>query len=221
MTSKRELFIWKKHHDLILLEEPFKHSNGSKEKGALWSKIADALTQHGMKITQRSVREKFDKLYSDFKQREREEKQASGIDIEYDDNHKALTERVLELEEERQDKETQEKATAAEMRKKATERLSFTKRRRKDDATVISDEPEEEVSPKRRRSQTSMVDMMKESMTMKQKYQEEQGQIRSRELDLRAAELQQQQLQSMLIQQQAMTMAMFSTLNELLKNMKN
>lgn len=237
MTSKRELFIWKKHHDLILLkevllEEPFKHSNGSKEKGALWSKIADALTQHGMKVTQRSVREKFDKLYSDFKQREREEKQASGIDIEYDDNHKALTEiheRVLELEEERQDKETQEKATAAEMRKKATERLSVTKRRRKDDATV-SDEPEEEVSPKRRRSQTSMVDMMKESMTMKQKYQEEQGQIRSRELDLRATELQQQQqFQSMLIQQQqqfqqqqqAMTMAMFSTLNELLKNMKN
>ena len=37
MTSKRELFIWKKHHDLLLLkevvlEEPFKHNNGSKEK---------------------------------------------------------------------------------------------------------------------------------------------------------------------------------------------
>lgn len=237
MTSKRELFIWKRHHDLLLLkevvlEEPFKHNNGSKEKGASWSKIADALTQHGMKVTQRSVRERFDKLYSDFKEREREEKQASGIDVEYDDNHKALAEiheRVLELKEERHDKETQEKATAAEMRKRATERLSVKKRRSKDDATV-SDEPEEEVSPKRRMSQTSMVDMMKESMTVKQKYQEEQGQIRSRELDLRAAELQQQQqFQSMLIQQQqqfqqqqlAMTMAMFNTLNELFKNMNN
>lgn len=51
------------------------------------------------------------------------------------------------------------------MRKRATERLSVKKRRSKDDATV-SDEPEEEVSPKRRMSQTSMVDMMKESMTM-------------------------------------------------------
>ena len=105
MTSKRELFIWKKHHDLLLLkevvlEEQFKHNNGSKEKGASWSKIADALTQHGMKVTRRSVRERFDKLYSDFKEREREEKRASGIDVEYDDNHKALTEineRVLEL----------------------------------------------------------------------------------------------------------------------------
>ena len=82
------------------MEEPFKHNNGSKEKGASWSKIADALTQHGMKVTQRSVRERFDKLYSDFKEREKEEKQASGIDVEYDDNHNALTEiheRVLEL----------------------------------------------------------------------------------------------------------------------------
>ena len=72
MTSKRELFIWKKHHALLLLkevvfEEPLKHNNGSKEKGALWSKIADALTQHGMKVTQRSVRERFDKLYSEMK----------------------------------------------------------------------------------------------------------------------------------------------------------
>jgi len=52
-----------------------------------------------MKVTQRSVRERFDKLYSDFKERECNEKQASGIDVEYD-NHKALTEipeRVLEL----------------------------------------------------------------------------------------------------------------------------
>ena len=136
MTSKRELFIWKKHHDLLLLkevvlEEPFKHNNGSKEKGASWSKIADVLTQHGMKVTQRSVRERFDKLYSDFKEREREKKQANGIDVEYNDNHKALRgihERVLELEEERQDKETQEKATTAEMRKRATERLSVKKR---------------------------------------------------------------------------------------------
>ena len=119
-----------------------------------------------MKVTQRSARERFNKLYSDFKERERQDKQASGIDVKYDDNHQALTEiheRVLELE----DKETQEKATAAEMRKRQL-RLSVTKRQSKGDATV-SDEPEEEVSPKRRRSQTSIVDMMKESVTMKQK----------------------------------------------------
>ena len=237
MTSKRELFIWKKHHESlllneILLEEPFKFNNGSKEKGAVWSKIAESLAQHGMKVTQRSVREKFEKLYSEFKEREREEKQASGVDVEYDENYRALTEiheRISEYEEERQVKETKEKATAAEMRKRATERLSLTKKRNKAD-TAGSDESEEEVSPKRRKSQTSMVDMIKESVAMKQKYQDDQSQIRSRELELRAAELQQQQqFQSMLIQQQQqfqqqqqqMTMAMFTTLNELFKKIKN
>ena len=236
MTSKRELFIWKKHHDLLLLkevvlEEPFKHNNGFKEKGASWSKIADVLTQHGMKVTQRSVRERFDKLYSDFKERKRGETSQWHRCWVWWQPQRTYRDQWegIRTEEERQDKETQEKATAVEMRKRATERLSVKKRRSKDDATV-SDEPEEEVSPKRRMSQTSMVDMMKESMTMKQKYQEEQGQIRSRELDLRAAELQQQQqFQSMLIQQQqqfqqqqqAMSMAMFNTLNELFKNMKN
>ena len=102
------------------MEEPFEDNNDSNEKGASWCKIADALTQHGIKVTQRSARERFDKLYSDFKERERQDKQASGIDVKYDDNHQALTEiheRVLELE----DKETQEKATGAEMRKRATE----------------------------------------------------------------------------------------------------
>ena len=76
------------HHGLlplkeVVLKEPFKDNNGSKEKGALWSKIADALTQYGMKVTQRSARERFDKLYSDYKERERQDKQASGIDVNF------------------------------------------------------------------------------------------------------------------------------------------
>ena len=237
MTSKRELFIWKKHHEALLLseivvEEPFKFNNGSKEKGAAWSKIAESLTQHGMKVTQRSVREKFEKLYSEFKEREREEKLASGVDVEYDDIYRALTEiheRILEYEEEKKVKDTKEKQTAAEMRKKAAERLSVTKKRNQTD-TAGSDDSEEEVSAKKRKSQTSMVDMMQESVAMKQRYQEDQKQIRSRELELRSAELQQQQqFQNMLIQQQQqfqqqqqqMTMAMFNTITELFKNIKN
>ena len=185
-----------------------------------------------MKVTQRSVREKFEKLYSEFREREREEKLASGVDVEYDDIYRALTEiheRILEYEEEKKVKDTKEKQTAAEMRKKATERLSVTKKRNQTD-TAGSDDSEEEVSAKKRKSQTSMVDMMQESVAMKQRYQEDQKQIRSRELELRSAELQQQQqFQNMLIQQQQqfqqqqqqMTMAMFNTITELFKNIKN
>ena len=76
--AKRELFIWKRKHEAMLLrevlvEEPHKYRPGSKERGTSWTKIAEHLQESGMKVTQRSAREKFDKLYQDFKKRENEE----------------------------------------------------------------------------------------------------------------------------------------------------
>ena len=96
--AKRELFIWKRKHEALLLrevlvEEPHKYRPGSKERGIAWDKIAEHLNsqESGMKVTKRSVREKFDKLYQDFKKREREESRASGVDVEYDEIYQALT----------------------------------------------------------------------------------------------------------------------------------
>ena len=56
--------------------------------------------------------------------------------------------------------------------------------------------------------------MMEASVEMKRNEQEQKWQIRNRELDLRAAELQQQQ-------QQAMNVAMFKTVSEIFKSIKN
>ena len=94
--AKRELFIWKRKHEAMLLrevlvEEPYKYRPGSKERGISWTKIAEHLQESGMKVTQRSAREKFDKLYQDFKKRENEESRASGVDVEYDEIYQALT----------------------------------------------------------------------------------------------------------------------------------
>ena len=73
---KREVFIWKKFHETpllkeILLEEPYKFNPVIKERGTAWSHIADTLNTQGMKVKQRSVREKFDKLYQEFKETEK------------------------------------------------------------------------------------------------------------------------------------------------------
>lgn len=70
------------------MEEPYTFNPGTKERGTAWSHIADTLNTQGMKVTQRSVREKFDKLYQEFKEREKNEIMASGVEVEYD----ALTE---------------------------------------------------------------------------------------------------------------------------------
>ena len=65
MSTKREIFIWKKDDDMELLrevvhEEPYKFPVGSTKRGAAWTKIADNLVQRGLvKATQRSVRNRF------------------------------------------------------------------------------------------------------------------------------------------------------------------
>lgn len=55
--AKRELFIWKRKHEAMLLrevlvEEPHKYRPGSKERGISWTKIAEHLQESGMKVTQ-------------------------------------------------------------------------------------------------------------------------------------------------------------------------
>ena len=43
--------------------------------------------ENGMKVTKRSVRERFDKLF----QREREERRTDGVDVEYNEIYQTLT----------------------------------------------------------------------------------------------------------------------------------
>ena len=238
MSAKRELFIWKKDDDKELLqevihEEPYQFPFGSpKRGGAIWTKIAENLAKHGLsKATQRSVRNRFNSLLEDYHTREREDKLASGIEVEYDEVYQALTEidqRMSEWEEKSQEKEATERETAEDMRRKAVERLSSKKKRKKaDEGAPGGDNSEERISPKKKSSHTNLVAMMEASVEMKRNEQEQQRQIRNRELDLRAAELQQQQqFQSMLLQQyqqqqQAMNMAMSNTVSEIFKSIKN
>ena len=130
--AKRELFIWKRKHEAmplreVLVSEPHKYQPGSKERGISWTKIAEHLQQSGMKVTQRSAREKFDMLYQHFKKREKEESRASGVDVDRDEIHQAPTnihDQIVDRQDQQPGQRGSEKATAEEMRKRATEKLS-------------------------------------------------------------------------------------------------
>ena len=50
-------------------------------------------------MTQRSVRETFDKLMKDFLKKESEEKKQSGVDVEYGELDQDMKERMAEFEE--------------------------------------------------------------------------------------------------------------------------
>ncbi|XP_048577696.1 cytoplasmic polyadenylation element-binding protein-like [Nematostella vectensis] len=109
---------------------------------------------------------------------------------------------------------------AEDMRKKATERLSATKKRKES-----GEDKGEEDQPKRK-TQRSLVQLMGQSIAVR-------GQERARELEIRENELkqhqqfhgfllqQQQQAQQMQQQQQAMNMAMMNVLTEMLNAVKN
>ena len=171
--ARRELFIWKRKHEIMLLrevlvEEPHKYRSGSKERGIAWNKIAEHLNSqdNSMKVTQRSVRERFDKLYQNFKKREREESTASGVDVEYDEIYQALTDindQIVEWEEQEEGKKESEKATAEEMRKRANKKLSETKRRNGTDDEDNSDG----TTPKKRKSHTSVTELLERSIERK------------------------------------------------------
>ena len=173
-----------------------------------------------MKANQRSVREKFDKLVTEFKRKQVAEERASGVDVEYTERDRAmedLLERMNEYEvalESKKDKDIQEKATAEDMRKKATERVGETRR--------SHSEENDEVTPERkqRRRNSDVIKVLKGSLELRRKEQEQAGQLREREIVLierqfqrqdeflRAMMEQQQQFQQ---QQQAVTMSMLNT----------
>ena len=232
--AKRGNFTWKTWHEELLLREvlilePFQYRQSSKEKGAAWRKIADNLMEMGLKASQRSVREKFEKLVRDFKRKEAMEERASGIDVEYTERDRAMVdilERMNECEvalDSKKEKEIQEKATAEEMRKKVTERFGETRRRH-------SEENGNLITPKRKHRQNSdVMEVLKGSLEMKQKEQEQAGQLRQKELALMESQYQRQdefqrlmmeQQQQFQQQQQAVTMSILNTLAEITKNLK-
>ena len=107
--------------------EPYRYKANSKEKGSAWKSIAENLQMAGMRVTHRSVGERVNKLVKEFKCKEATENRASGVDVEFTQRDKAMTdilERMSECEvamHSQKQKEKQERETAEEMRRRATD----------------------------------------------------------------------------------------------------
>ena len=249
-VSKREVFVWKPVHEMhfireVLLLEPFSHKPGSKERGQAWTQVADNLNMTAnpkFKVTQRSVREKFEKMLTNFKKNEAYERRASGIEGEaYDEiNHGLMdiTERIDENErlwagqKEEVDKKTElEAKQAQEVRRKATERLGKTMER------VGQNEP------RKRRASTEAFAIINESLKAKKQQVDRDLEIKSREVEIRAQELEearnqaaearnfqqmqiqwmqqlQQQQQQLMQNQQQQNMHMMECMMEMMKHVK-
>lgn len=221
MATPKKLFVWKESTEKMLLrmvvvEEPYKFKAGTRERGAAWNTIAEDLQKEGLKVTQRSVREKFEKMLREHKKKEEEEAKASGVDTDYGEIYQAMTdikERITEFEELREgeeQKKQKEKTTAEDMRKKATEKLGETKRRKSDSADS-EDGEEPKIKRPSGNGRSGILEILKESVEVKRKEQEEQRELRRKEFELREAELK---------QQQQLNMEMMSTMRELIQSLR-
>lgn len=231
-TGEKEVFVWRENHDIFLLREvltlePYKYRFGSKERGSTWTSIAGNLEGFGMKVSQRSVRERFTRMMDAFKKKEAAEKRATGVDVDYTEKDKALLdimERMAECEEvseQEKQKDLQEKETAEEMRRRAVERLGETRKRGN------SDKEDGGTPDGKRKRSGEMVEVLKESIKATREKEEAERELRERDMQLREQQLamQQQFQQSLLeqqqqfqVQQQAMTMAFVNAMTELVKN---
>ena len=125
-----------------MLFELWKYKLGSRERGNCLNWIAESLNQLQeplFSVSQKSIRDRLKILERDFKRKDQFERNASGILPEKSEIDVIMVD-YLEREEQQEresekisDETAKDKASAEEMRNKAMERLSETKKRAGDD----------------------------------------------------------------------------------------
>ena len=246
--TQRELFLWKREHDIclvreVLVIEPYIHKPSSKERGNAWTLIGENLNKIQnpiFKVTKRAVRDRFSKLLEKFKKTEREEARASGIEgTEVDEICQGLADITERMEEaasawkdsnaKEKEKENHNKERAIDMRKKATESLSETRKRKEME--------ENEVTPRRKRRSAEVIKLLEDSVKFKKDQAEKEITLRQEELQERQLSRQsnallmgqqldfmktlQEQQQQFMLQMQQQNMQLLRQITELMENKKN
>ena len=218
---------WTKDHDLILLKEillfePYSQKRGSPERGRVWEQIVESSNGQRddkilFKVSQRSVRDRFNVLKNNFAKQQREEERASGISSEISEVDECLEdiiERFKEKDEnqrkeneEKKERATEDALKAAEMRKRSLETFTESQNRYS-----------EEITPKRTRNNgNDTISYLTAKYESEFNLQKEELALRREEIETTKTIIQQQgQLLSVLVQnQQNQQAAMLSILQKL------
>ncbi|KAL9976892.1 hypothetical protein ACROYT_G014233 [Oculina patagonica] len=208
-----ELMEWTEQKELklaqeILLCEPFKFRAGSKERGSVWTQIANNLNTHpGFTVSQRAVRDHYTILEKKAKKRKREIENGTGISPEDSELDLALEEIIEKWEAAEQEfhldhqskakKLEKDKETAEEMRKMSMESLGASKKRKTD-----PDESVEEKRCKKRRGGSDTVQFLKEHSELEFQFKREELEAKKGEQSLLNEQQKQQQQMISMFQQQ-------------------
>ena len=169
----------------VLRDEPYQRKKGSNQRGEAWTQIAKRLSGSDelvFRVDQRGVRERMERLKTNYEAKMREEESASGITVEEISELDAFICEIIErqrmAEEARESnanwkKNDADKKTAEEMRKVAMERYGETRKRSEEE-----DNTDKKV--KRKKSGGDAVEFLREKAQMEKELRKEEIAIKKK-----------------------------------------
>lgn len=182
---------WTKDHDSILCGEiltmePFKFAKRSSERGEVWREISanlNALSNPKFKVNQRSVRDRFTLIQTKYKEKNRMEERATGIDCEPETElDRAIAEIIAKEKEADKNREEkagnlskkneQDKTNAEDVRRKAMESLG----KRNADSDSNDSKPK-----KSRKKSSDAVEYLREKLEAEKSLRQEEIELKRNE----------------------------------------
>ena len=230
-------FRWSDEKDGLLLKEtlmaePYLFKVGSKEAGQKWSEVAVKLNGYRLfKETprdQRSVRDHFNRLLSDYKKKVQKEENASGIAPDPLTENEKILEDIIEIinstpirneSSSQKKKEEKRKIEASDCRDKAMTTWS-AKAKKSHDSDSSSETEDDACKPvakrRRRKVGSDALQFLSEKVLKENEIKKEEMELRREELRLQAQ--QQQHLQQLMDSQLKTQQMMFSIFQNMSKN---
>lgn len=182
----------------VLFSEPYLYKPGTKEAGLKWSEVAqkiNTLAHFSSKPRdQRSVREHFNKLLTDYKKKIEEEEASSGTSPDPPTENETMLEEIVEKLKSAPapstKKDEKKREAALNCRDKAMNTWTKTKKREQDDPDSEAEGDENEQTPikrrKKRRGSSDALKYLAEKSEREAELKKEELQLRKEELRLQA-----------------------------------
>ena len=187
--------FWTEEHDKLMCREilavdPFTGTKkGTVQRGAKWKEVVDnlmAIDSPKFKVHVKAVRDRYNLISRKLREKLKAEERASGIETEMTETEQALEE-ITEKEDYAESEDSQnlqakakekelDKAKAADMRKKAMERLGETQKRKGEEGNGKK--------KKKRANGNETIVFLREKNEMLQEMKREEIEMKKKEVDL-------------------------------------
>ena len=184
----RHKMVWSTNHDVllgreILVVQPYRFKDGTRERGQAWDKVASALNLvEGLRfvVDQRGVRERYAKLERNFKRKMAAEERASGISPDKTELDEAI-ENIMERREGAEEEIVKRAESTAVVMEKERETAESVRKRSMERLAVTRERENQRNAKKKRNSGEEALDFMKGKWRMELELRRKELEVRKKE----------------------------------------